>query len=142
MEFVTLKPEHVMGLRNLVAVHSTFEITQEIANELADLGGYAAIADGEILGIGGVFPQLWGGGLAWAWLSRSWRKHANETTSGIKRILDESDYPRIEVGVLAGFKAGHSWAKRLGFYLETPVARRWGPDGLDYSIYVKLKGGV
>ena len=68
MEFVTLKPEHVMSLRNVVAVHSAMEITQEIANELSDLGGYAAIEGGEVLGIGGIFPQLWGGGLAWACL--------------------------------------------------------------------------
>lgn len=139
MEFVTLKPEHVMSLRNVVAIHSAMEITQEIANELSDLGGYAAVEGGEVLGIGGIFPQLWGGGLAWAWLSRSWRKHAREMTSGIKALLAESDYPRIEVGVLADFKLGHSWAERLGFYLETPLARKWGPDCLDYSIYVRVK---
>lgn len=139
MEFVTLKPEHVMELKDFIDVHAGYKVDQAMADEIANIGGYAAIADGEVLGVGGVMPQLWGGGLAWAWMSRKWRKRAREVTEGVRKILEESDYPRIEVGVLADFKAGHSWAERLGFYLETPLARKWGPDLQSYSIYVRIK---
>jgi hypothetical protein len=140
MEFVTLEPEHVMSLKDFVDVHSGYEVDEPMAKEIANIGGYAAIGnEGEVIGVGGVMPQLWGGGLAWAWLSRKWRKYARETTEGINKILDESEYERIEAGVLVDFKAGHSWAERLGFFLETPVAHKWGPDFKDYSIYVRLK---
>lgn len=139
MEFVTLKPEHVMALKDFVDVHSGYVVDKDMAEDMAAIGGYACIADGEVLGVGGVLPQLWGGGLAWAWMSRKWRKHAREATEGANKILDESEYERIEAGVLADFKAGHSWAKRLGFYLETPLAKKWGPDLKDYSIYVRIK---
>ena len=139
MEFVTLKPEHVMALKDFIDVHAGYEVDQEMADEISKIGGYAAIADGEVIAVGGVMPQLWGGGLAWAWMSRRWRKYARATTEGVNKILDESKYERIEAGILADFKAGHSWAKRLGFYMETPLARKWGPDMKDYSIYARVK---
>lgn len=128
-----------MALKDFIDVHAGYDVDQEMANEISDIGGYACIANGEVLGVGGVMPQLWGGGLAWAWMSRKWRKHAREATEGVNKILNESDFPRIEVGILVDFKAGHVWAKMLGFELETPVARKWGPDLKDYSIYTRVK---
>ena len=139
MRVEALTKEHIMAMGDVVAIHSGVEFTPEVADDLADLGGWAIEHEGEVLAIGGVLPYWSGNGLGWMWLARSWKKHARMVTEAVKIILSNLDYRRIEIGVLLGFSAGCRWAERLGFTLETPCARNWGPDGRDYSIYVRVK---
>jgi len=48
---------------------------------------------------------------------------------------------RVEMTVLRSFDAGHRWAKMLGFEVETPVLRAYGPGGEDFTGYVRFNGG-
>lgn len=140
MTFEKLTAEHVARMGALAEIHSGYELTAEVAVTLEEVGGTAAVdSDGSVLAIAGIMPRWDGVGLAWAWLSRGWRKHARRITAEMITGLETSGYHRIEVGVKAGFDRGARWAERLGFYLETPVARKWGPDGSDFSIYVRVK---
>ena len=140
MNFVPLKAEHVAQLGPLETIHAGYEVTPDLALSLEELGGTAAIDDdGNVVGIAGVLPRWDGVGMAWAWLSRKWRRHARVITDEVSRTLDAAPYHRIEMGVKIGYDRGEAWAKRLGFYLETPLARKWGPDGGDYSIWVRCK---
>ena len=41
--------------------------------------------------------------------------------------------------VLKDFKQGHRWAKILGFELETPTLRAYGPAGEDHAGYVRIR---
>lgn len=139
MHIVPLRAEHAMALGHLAPAHTGFEMTAEMAVDLEEIGGFAAVDGADVLAIGGILEQWRGVGLAWAWLSRSWRRHARAITASALRHLEDSDLHRIEVAVRCGFKPGAAWVDRLGFTLETPVARKWGPDGKDYSIWVRVK---
>lgn len=139
MQFVRMTAEHAMSIQGLEAIHTGFEITPAVAIDLEEIGGIAAISDGEVLGVAGILPQWRGVGLAWAWLGKSWRRQARSITYEVARHLAQSEYHRIEAAVRVDYERGHSWMKRLGFTLETPCARQWGPDGADYSIWVRVK---
>jgi hypothetical protein len=140
MNFIPLKAEHVAKLGPLEPIHGGYEVTPEMAVTLEELGGTAAVDDdGSVVGIAGILPRWDGVGLAWVWLSRSWRKHARAITDEVKRTVEGAPYHRIEMGVKLGYDRGEAWARRLGFCLETPLARKWGPDGSDYSIWVRCK---
>lgn len=139
MQFVRMTAEHAMSIASLEGIHSGFEITPSVALDLEEIGGTAAIRDGEVLAVAGILPQWRGVGLAWAWLGRAWRKEARAITDHIRATLDASDFHRIEAAVRVDYDRGHRWMQALGFQLETPVARAWGPDRADYSIWVRVK---
>lgn len=139
MNFEPLTAEHVVKMGPLIPIHNDYPLTAELAVELESLGGWAAIEDGEVIAIAGIMPRWSGVGLGWAWLSRKWRKHAKAITKRVQEGLDNSDYHRIEIGVKCSYNNGHKWAERLGFEVEVPKARKWGPDGEDYTLYVRCK---
>lgn len=138
--FEELKAAHVLCMKDLLPIHSG-EITEELAESLERIGGFACIEDGEVLGVGGIMPKWDGVGLAWAWLTRKWTRHAKVITIAIDDHLSKSEFHRIEAGVKVGYDKGARWMKHLGFEMETPVARMWGPDKGDYSLYVRLRNG-
>jgi len=139
MEVVDLKAEHALALGDVIDIHAGMEFTPELAQEVESLGGWAMFDGEHLVAIGGILPYWSGNGLGWMWLSRRWRRKARAVTETVKGILDNSDYKRIEIGVLVGFDRGCRWAERLGFHLETPLAKSWGPDGRDYSIYARVR---
>lgn len=138
MHILTLTAEHCMALSDVEQIHTGFEMTPKMAVALEEAGGFAAVDGGDVLAIGGIACQWQGVGLAWAWLSRRWRRHARAITSAMCEVLDKSPMHRIEVGVRCDFERGHRWVKAMGFELETACARKWGGDGRDYSIYVRV----
>ncbi len=140
MKFEPLTAEHVCKLGPLVAIHADYELTPEFALDLEDVGGGMACVDddGSVIAIAGIMTQWRGVGLAWAWLSKDWRRHARAITEKMVEMLDSSDFHRIEVAVRCDFDAGHRWVDRLGFHVETPCAKAWGPDKADYTIHVRL----
>lgn len=140
MNFETLTAEHVIRMGPLVDVHSASQITPELALDLELVGGLAAVRDnGDVIAIAGIMPQWRGSGISWAWLAQGWRLHARAITEKMREMLDGADYHRIELAVRCDFDRGHAWARRLGFDLETPCAKAWGPDRKDYSIYTRVR---
>ena len=138
MEFVPMKAEHALLMNDLIGVHAEANITEEIARNVERAGGAVTALDGDaVLGIAGISEKWAGTGVAWAWLSRRWKRHARAITNEIITNLEKSEFPRVELAVRVDFPAGHRWAKLLGFRLETPFAPKCGPDGNDYSIYVR-----
>lgn len=114
------------------------EITAEVAVSLEGDGGWAAVDGNTVVAIAGIHVRWAGVGLAWAWLGRGWQRHARLITDLVRDGLDKADLHRIETGVRADFVRGHRWVRRLGFEMETPLARGWGPDGSDYTLYVRV----
>ena len=138
MEFIPMKAEHALMLKNAIGVHADVKITPELAADVERTGAAVTAIDGdEVLGIAGITEKWQGTGVAWAWLARSWKRHARSITREIIRNLNNSTIPRIEMAVRVDFHAGHRWARRMGFRLETPIAVKYGPDGRDYSIWVR-----
>ena len=139
MQFVPMVAEHAMMMSNILTANAGAPLTVEVAVELEEIGGISAIEDGEVIAIAGIMPKWEGSGIAWAWLTRGWFKHARAITEEVIRGLDASPLDRIEMAVKIDFDRGHRWAERLGFDLETQVAHKWGPDGASYSIYSRVR---
>lgn len=138
MRFEPLTARHCLNLGPLAPIHTGFEIDADMAARLEQIGGVAAVEGEAVLAIGGIVPRWEGVGMAWAWLSQGWKRHARAITYEVARNLSLAPYRRIEAAVLCDYAGGHRWIKRLGFELETPCARNWGDDGRDYSLYVRL----
>lgn len=141
IRFVPLRAEHVMALGEVIAAHSGTPLTPEVAVELEAIGGETAIDGDKVVAVAGIMPMWQGTGLGWAWLAKGWRRHARAITERIIGALEQSDLHRVEMAVRHDYEPGKRWAERLGFTLETPRARMWGPDKRDYSIFVRLNHG-
>ena len=139
INFKPLRAEDVLALDSIIAIQAGMKITPEYAVDLEQIGGVTAFDGDTPIGTAGIMPMWSGTGLAWALLGLGWRKHARAITNEIIRVLDKTEMHRIELAVKVDFDAGKRWAKRLGFVLETPVARKWGPDQGDYSIFARVK---
>ena len=140
MIFEPLRAEHVVGLDGLQDVGGFVSqvVTPELAVDLEECGGWAAV-DGDPIAIGGIFKLRPGCGHAWTWLTRRWRRHARVITERVALELELTDMHRVEAAVRCDYAAGHRWATRLGFELEAPVMRKWGPDGADYALYARVR---
>jgi hypothetical protein len=92
------------------------------------------------VGAGGTL-ELWPGRhMAWAILPPISGPHMLAVTrEAYKRVRIPPG--RIEMTVKRDFDIGHRWAKMLGFELETPVLRGYGPGGVDFTGYVRFNGG-
>lgn len=78
-------------------------------------------------------------GEAWAIIDCYSGKHFVSIVRSMKRILDIIKLDRIEATVQKNFKQAHRLVKLLGFELEAETMRKYGVNGLDYSLYARVK---
>lgn len=142
---VPLRAEHVLSLRGKVTMHGQ-EIDASFAVDLEETNGFAVLDDEseifgefEVIAVGGIALRWNRVGTAWSLLSRKWRKYAKTITRIIHHHIEIAPLHRIELAVICENEKAHSWAKTLGFSLETERMRKWGPDGKDYAMYVRVK---
>ena len=100
---------------------------------------YTGIVDNRAVACGGVQIIRENTGLAWMCFAKGSGKYMKEITNATREALDACPLPRIETLVKTSFKAGHRWMKRLGFELEAPAMRKYGPNGETYSLYARIK---
>lgn len=93
--------------------------------------------EGDPIAIAGTVQQWPGRHMAWAYLPLSTGRHMLCLTRGVREKLAPLD-GRIEMTVRADFPAGIRWAKMLGFEIETPLLRRFGPQGEDHIGFVRI----
>lgn len=98
---------------------------------------WTGVWEGDPIAVAGTIKQWPGRHLAWAYLPVSTGHHMLWITREVKRNLDTLD-GRIEMTVRADFEPGQRWAKMLGFELETPLLRRFGPQGEDHVGFVRI----
>ncbi len=106
---------------------------------MAENPGYTLYHNDSPVACGGfvkIWPGRWQG---WALLNTLTPKHMLVITRHAKRILDLA-IGRIEISVDKEFAPGHRWAELLGFEVETPLMRAYGPDGKDHVGYVRFNG--
>lgn len=93
--------------------------------------------DGSPILCGGVIPAWAGRCSLWSVLSVDSGPHMMAVTRHTRAFINEVQ-GRIETSVRCDFMAGHRWVRMLGFYVETPVMKRYGPEGEDHSLYVRF----
>jgi RimJ/RimL family protein N-acetyltransferase len=94
--------------------------------------------DGVIIGIAGLAPQWENRALAWTLISDSAGPHFRNIHKAVLRMLEVSDFRRIEANVDVGFEAGERWMKLLGFKYEGYLTA-FRPDGADMLMYARIK---
>jgi len=83
--------------------------------------------------------KLWEGRYcAWSYLSADSGPHMRKVTRETIRHLNEVE-GRVEMSVRCDFPLGHKWAKMLGFEVETPLMKKYGPSGEDHVGYVRFR---
>lgn len=93
--------------------------------------------DGVALMCGGTLQHWPGRHMAWALFDKKAAPHMLAITRATKTFFDEVQ-GRIEFTVRCDFAAGHKFAKLLGFEVETPLMRMYGPEGEDHVGYIRV----
>lgn len=75
---------------------------------------------------------------AWAVLDQKCKEYFLPMHNAVKRFLEVCPVKRIEATVRKDFKAGHRWARLLGFELETETMKHFTPEGDTASMYVRF----
>lgn len=110
----------------------------EIAHVLAEAGeSFSYLVGEDIVACGGEIDQWAGRKQAWMFLAPGSEKHLLAITRRIKDKLEVTP-GRVEMTVIKSFEPGHRWAKMLGFEVETPCLRAYGPAGEDHVGYVRI----
>ena len=110
------------------------------ADVLAQLEGqnsWTGVVDGKPIVCAGTIEQWPGRHQAWAYVSKGVLRHMPWIT---KAVLDNLALVkgRVEFTVRADFRAGQRWAKTLGFEVETPLLRQYGPLGEDHVGFARF----
>ena len=96
-----------------------------------------ALDDGTTLFCGGTLQQWPGRHLAWALIDVKAAPHMLFITRATRKFFDEIQ-GRIEFTVRCDFPAGHKFARLLGFQVETPLLKAYGPEKEDHVGYVRF----
>lgn len=116
------------------------EVPAVPASWLAHLEGqnsWTAVVDGNPVCCAGTMAQWPGRHIAWAYVKKGVLPHMDWITEEVRKNL-EGVVGRIEFTVRRSFPAGIRWAKQLGFEVETPVLRAFGPAGEDHVGFVRF----
>ena len=143
MIVTAFKAEHLLGM-DIQAQQAGLRAALQLESlrTLEAHPSYSAFENGECVACAGVAPYWPGRYQAWAYISEPARRNRRtmaHVTRATKRFLDLFDAPRVELAVDEGFEAGHTWARHLGFRLETRRAEKYTVDGRDAAIYVRVR---
>lgn len=95
--------------------------------------------DGTPVAAGGVTENWPGRYSVWAYTSKTCGAFMVALTRAAGRLMAANGPGRYEAAVRRDFAAGHRWMQVLGFEIETPVLRRYGIYGEDFTGYVKIQ---
>lgn len=100
---------------------------------------WTGVVDGSVFVCAGTIRQWRGRHCAWAYIALvpGWKRHMPWVTEEVRKALDKLE-GRIEFTVRADFPAGQRWAQRLGFQVETPLLKAYGPEGEDHVGFVRI----
>lgn len=99
---------------------------------------YAGLRGGKCIAAAGITESWVGRGYAWFFENGLTKREWVEVTRLIKNALDSADFRRVEAAVYDSHDAGHRWASRLGFHLES-VCSQYMPNGETGRLYVRFK---
>lgn len=114
-----------------------FEVSLPALAQLEGENSWTGIVDGRVLVCAGTIEQWPGRHQAWAYVARGTLPHMAWITDEVKKAVERVK-GRIEFTVRKDFAPGHRWARLLGFEVEAPLLRAYGPEGEDHVGYVRI----
>lgn len=115
------------------------DMDQATLNYMATHPGYTLYYNESPVACGGTVPIWPGRWQGWALLNALAGPHMLPITRYAKQVMG-LPVGRVEISVQTTFPAGQRWARLLGFDIETPLLRGYGPDGEDHIGYVRFNG--
>ena len=112
-------------------------VPSKVLQEMEGQNSWTVVIDGDIRACAGTMQQWAGRHVAWAYMTPGIGRNMGFMTTQTKLKLAEVK-GRIEMTVRTDFPAGHRWAKMLGFTVETPLMKAYGPLGEDHTGYVRF----
>lgn len=102
-------------------------------------GSWSLLYGDKLIACGGVITQWKGRHTGWMLLNKRSSRHMVCITRITKEFLVKVR-GRVEMTVRKDFPQGQRWAEMLGFQVETPILRGYGPEGEDHIGYVMING--
>lgn len=133
---VPFKAWHYEWLGPAAEHGATVSMDAGLLRALEGQNSWTGIVDGDTIACAGTVQQWPGRHVAWAYLSFTSGPHMGWITRQVRKNL-ECVKGRIELTVRADFPAGLRWARLLGFEVEVPLLRRYGPEGEDHMGFVR-----
>jgi hypothetical protein len=113
------------------------KFSPEALRQLERENTWTGVVDGDPVACAGTICQWPGRHSAWAYLGLNTGPHMLWLTlETAKRIATVKG--RIEASVRSDFSAGQRWMKMLGFSVETPCMKSFGPQGEDHVGFVRF----
>ena len=139
LRVVPFKRIHYEWLRatSPVADGGMFVATDGILAQIETQNSWTGAANGEAIVCAGTIQQWPGRHTAWAYLGKHTGPHMLWITRAVLANLAKIK-GRIEFTVRADFPQGQRWAKMLGFEVETPCLKAYGPTGEDQVGFVRI----
>jgi hypothetical protein len=114
------------------------KVHPSVLAELEGQNGGSGTVDGELVFCAGTIRQWPQRHVAWALLHPTLSKrHMLWITREVQKNLARVQ-GRIEMTVRADFPSGQRWAEMLGFEVETPLLKQYGPEGEDHVGYTRI----
>ena len=144
----TFKPEHAYRVLEHLVESKYSVIPREQWDKsirLWEAGeAFTLMADGVIVGCGGVMMQVKGKGEAWIMATPLVSRHKKVVFKLLRNVLDtivkKYDLRRVEATCPSGFPGGVLLLEHLGFVNETPdVMKRYGPGGETFYLFGRTK---
>jgi hypothetical protein len=111
---------------------------ESVLAQLEQENSWTGIVDGEVIFCAGTVAQWPTRHTTWALLQETLsRQHMLWVTKEVLKGL-ATVKGRIELTVRTDFPAGKQWARMLGFQVETPLLKMFGPEGEDHIGYVRM----
>jgi hypothetical protein len=141
MMIIPFEPDHLkrIDLQEEQSTANDFMNNLDYIEALSAHEAWTGLIDGRVVACAG-FVTIWAGRIqVWSVVSATiGAKGMMVLTRAVLRGLALKK-GRVEAIVADNFKAGHRWARMLGFTLETPVAMRgFFPNGGDAFLYARV----
>lgn len=109
-------------------------------SSLENENSWTGVVDGKVVVVAGTIQQWPTRHVAWAYIAqkRGVLKHMPWITEETIKALDRVK-GRVELTVRTDFAPGQRWAERIGFKVETPLLKMYGPEGEDHIGYLRIK---
>lgn len=141
MKVVDFKPEH-LDMIDIQAgqAHAMGLIHKSSAEVLARELSLTAMEDDVVKACAGLLPLGMHRAVMWAYLSQNLSgKGMLRMTKWAKIFFEDQDYSRIEAHVECDFPQAHRWIKMLGFHCECERMEKFGEEGEDVAMYVRIQ---
>ncbi len=128
---------HQMELQDAQALTGQAMTPEAIGMAIEGGMALAAVDDGRLVCMAGIFERWEGCGLAWALLSRDFPAYRFSCFKLMKRALDVTPFRRIEAYVVGEHEAGKRLLDHLGFAEEGVMRKFW--QDRDHLLMAKVR---